>query len=216
MHRIVELNSGAWVGAPPALPPVASAKGAVVLDVRPVNEFAAGHVPGALNLPLGDGSLGTKAGFLIRSEERVVLHGSSAEEAQAAARRLYAVGFLDLEGYLAEPPTPETLEPVDIDDLPRLLAGREVELIDVREKGERDAGYIPGSRHVVYRLLRAYAGRLRADRPIVTICESGARAAVAASILAAAGLEARPVLHAGIPDWEARGYPLIEFRRCGS
>jgi rhodanese-related sulfurtransferase len=50
----------------------------------------------------------------------------------------------------------------------------------------------------------------------VTICESGARAAVAASVLAAAGVDARPVLHGGITDWCHRGGHTVEFRRCGS
>ena len=49
----------------------------------------------------------------------------------------------------------------------------------------------------------------------MTICESGARAAVAASVLAASGVDARPVLHGGIPDWEARGGATVGFRRCG-
>jgi hydroxyacylglutathione hydrolase len=216
MVRIVELNRGPWVGVPAPLQPVASAGEALVLDVRPADDFAAGHVAGALNVPLASASFGTRAAFLIRPGEQVVLHGSSADEAEAAARRLYAVGFLELRGYLDSPATPETLAPVDVDDLNRLLADGAVEVIDVREKSERDTGYIPGSRHVPYRLLRAFADRFSTDRPIVTICESGARAVAAASVLAAAGFEARPVLHGGIPDWEDHGYRTIEFRRCGS
>jgi rhodanese-related sulfurtransferase len=50
----------------------------------------------------------------------------------------------------------------------------------------------------------------------VTVCNSGARAAVAASVLAARGIEARPLLDAGISDWEKRGNALTSFRRCGS
>jgi rhodanese-related sulfurtransferase len=50
---------------------------------------------------------------------------------------------------------------------------------------------------------------------VVTICESGARAAIAASVLAAAGVDARPVLRGGIPDWEERGGATVEFHRCG-
>jgi rhodanese-related sulfurtransferase len=50
----------------------------------------------------------------------------------------------------------------------------------------------------------------------VTICETGPRAAIAASVLAAAGLKARPVLHGGVYEWERRGNQTVEFRRCGS
>ena len=62
-------------------------------------------------------------------------------------------------------------------------------------------------------------GELRArgckeeQRPVVTICESGARAGIAASVLTAAGVDARPVLHGGIGDWTGH---TVEFRRCGS
>jgi rhodanese-related sulfurtransferase len=51
---------------------------------------------------------------------------------------------------------------------------------------------------------------------VVTICESGPRAALAASVLAAAGIDARPVLHGGISDWQARGNETVGFRRCGA
>ena len=50
----------------------------------------------------------------------------------------------------------------------------------------------------------------------MTICESGARAGIAASILASKGVAARPVLNGGIADWAARGGQMVEFRRCGS
>jgi rhodanese-related sulfurtransferase len=51
---------------------------------------------------------------------------------------------------------------------------------------------------------------------VVTICESGARAAIAASILSAQGIDARPVLDGGVSDWAARGGHTVEFRRCGN
>ena len=89
------------------------------------------------------------------------------------------------------------MEPVGLDELDRLLE-QGAELIDVRERDERDEGYIAGSRNIPYRLLPVTGDDLPRDRPIVTICESGARAAVAASILAAKGLDARPVLDGGM------------------
>jgi rhodanese-related sulfurtransferase len=110
----------------------------------------------------------------------------------------------------------ETTEPVSVEELRRLVADGAVEVLDVREREERDDGYIPGSRHMPYRLARACAGDLGNGRPFVTICESGARAAVAASVLAHEGIDARPVLDGGIPDWERGGDTCVSFRRCGS
>jgi rhodanese-related sulfurtransferase len=104
---------------------------------------------------------------------------------------------------------------VRIEELQSLL-DQGAELIDVREQDERDSGYIAGSRNVPYRLLAICGPDLPGDRTLVTICESGARAAVAASVLVARGFDARPVVHGGFTDWIADGRPSVSFRRCGS
>jgi hydroxyacylglutathione hydrolase len=216
MERIVELNRGPFVGDSPAPEPVASPDDAIVLDVRSADDFAAGHVPGALNVPVAVKGFGTRTGFVLRRGEQVVLHASTPAEAQLAARRLRAVGLLELQGYLDGPQELEPLETVELGDLEGLLRAGEVDVIDVRELDERDSGFIPGSRHIPYRLLRAYGATVADGKPVVTICESGARAAVAASVLAAAGVDVRPVLHGGIADWHRAGGHPVEFRRCGS
>jgi rhodanese-related sulfurtransferase len=145
-----------------------------------------------------------------------VLHARSEAQAQDAARALHAVGLLELNGFLVDPPGSEArLEPVDLDELEQLVAQDAVVVLDVREADERDEGYIAGSRHIPYRLLPAVSDGL-ADRTVVTICSTGARAGIAASVLRARGVDARPVLNGGVEDWQHRGGRTIEFRRCGS
>ncbi|MBA2383373.1 MAG: MBL fold metallo-hydrolase [Actinobacteria bacterium] len=216
MSRLVELNRGPLVGAPAEVDELASAPagGAMLLDVRPVADFLAGHMPGAINVPVVGTSFATKAGFVLDPQARIVVQAGSTAEAKRAVRGLRSIGFLELEGYVLAA-GPERMEPVDLDELDRLLE-RGVELIDVRERDERDSGYIAGSRNIPYRLLDACGDDLPRDRPVVTICESGARAAVAASILAGKGIDARPVLDGGITAWAARGGHVVEFRRCGA
>jgi hydroxyacylglutathione hydrolase len=216
MERIVELNRGPFVAAPTPLEATGEPEGGIVLDVRDSDTFAAGHVRGAINVPLASSGFGTKAGFVLHPDDRIAIHASSPQEAELAAMRLYAVGFLELAGRLAEPAATETTEPVELDELERLLAGDSVVLVDVREKDERDDGYIAGSLNVPYRLLRDLGGDLDDGRPVVTICESGARAGIAASVLAAQGIDARPVLHGGIASWEKAGRETVHFRRCGT
>ena len=211
---VVELNRGPFIGAPPPLARLEAPSGATVLDVRPADDHAAGHVAGAISVPVSGSSFATRAGFLLEPSERITIHASSPEEAERAARGLRSIGFLELAGYFTDGHTNERSTVVDIAELERLLQRDDVQVLDVREKSERDAGYIPGTLHVPYRLLRACGGDgLDPERPVVTICESGARAGIAASVLAAAGLDARPVLHGGINDWKG---PMVEFRRCGS
>jgi hydroxyacylglutathione hydrolase len=215
MSRLVDLNLGPLVGAPREVVELTAVPaGSTVLDVRPAADYLAGHVHGALNVPVSGSAFGTKAGFVLDGDEGFVVQAATADEAQQAIRRLQAIGFLDVQGYVLGAGS-ERIEPVDLDELDALLADG-AELIDVRERDERDSGYIAGSRNIPYRLLGACGADVPTDRPVVTICESGARAGIAASILAAQGVEARPVLEGGLKEWAARGGSLVEFRRCGS
>ena len=214
MERIVELNRGPFVGAQPYPQHLAAPPAAVqILDVRPVTAFAAGHLAGALSVPVSGTRFATKAAFVLDLCPVVVVATDEAEAADAI-RGLRSVAVLDIAGYLLGG-GPEKLELVSIDELDALL-DEGAELIDVREKDERDSGYIAGSRNIPYRLLALGEADLPRDRPIVTICESGPRAAIAASILAARGFDAHPVVDGGIDSWAAAGKPTVEFRRCGS
>jgi glyoxylase-like metal-dependent hydrolase (beta-lactamase superfamily II)/rhodanese-related sulfurtransferase len=215
MERIVELNRGPFVPAPPDVEELAAPPpGAQVLDVRPIDAFAEGHHPGAVNVPVTGTRFSTKAAFVLDGGEPVVVAADTAEEVAEAVRGLRSVGFLEIAGHVSGP-GPEQLRVVSVEELDSLLESG-AELIDVREKDERDAGYIPGSRNIPYRLLALGENDLPTDRPLVTICETGPRAAIAASVLAAHGFDARPVVHGGIDDWQAAGKPTVEFRRCGA
>jgi hydroxyacylglutathione hydrolase len=213
MERIVELNRGPFLAAQRPLAYVDIA-GAVVLDVRDPHDFAAGHHAGAVNVPVDGSSFGTKAAFVL-PDVPVLIHARDDAQAQRAAVHLWAVAIFDLVGW-TEARGAELMEPVTIDELERRLAAGEIDLLDVREADERDGGFIPGSRHLPYRTARQAAENgLCGERPIVTICESGPRAAIAASVLHAAGLDARPVLDGGVALWRARGGETTSFRRCG-
>ena len=215
MERIVELNRGAFVGAQPSLGRSDHVPdGAIVLDVRPTAAFAAGHRPGAVGIPISGTSFATKAAFVL-PERAVVIDASDEGEALRAARALHTVAIFDLAGW-QEGGGDERLAPVSLDELEQLLADDAVELLDVREADERDEGHIPGSRNLPYRTVRAAAeAGLLDGRPVVTICESGPRAAIAASVLQAAGVDARPVLDGGVATWCDHGGKLSGFRRCG-
>jgi glyoxylase-like metal-dependent hydrolase (beta-lactamase superfamily II)/rhodanese-related sulfurtransferase len=215
LARIVELNRGPFrpTEAPvPELP--APPEDAQLLDVRPVAGHLAGHRPGAVNVPVSGASFATKAAFVLDPARPVVVLAASAAEAERAVAGLRSVAFETIAGFVLGGGEEETL-PVAIDELEALVEAGAV-VVDVREKDERDEGYIPGSRNIPYRLMRACCPDLPEDGPIVTICSSGPRAAIAASILRAKGHDARPVVDGGMSDWLARGATAVSFRRCGS
>jgi glyoxylase-like metal-dependent hydrolase (beta-lactamase superfamily II)/rhodanese-related sulfurtransferase len=204
LERIVELNRGPFLGAAPDVTRLEAPGAAPVLDVRPFGVFAAGHLPGAVNVPASGHSFATKAAFLL-GDQAPVVHAETPDEAGRAIRGLRSVGFLDLAGVLVDPVagSTATLASVGIDEVRELLADGSAELVDVREDGERAESPLPGAIDVPYRLAGELAPTLPRDRVLVTVCESGARAAVAASVLAAHGLDARPLMGAGVPELRA-------------
>ena len=215
MERIVELNRGPFVAAQPPVG-LAGLDGATVLDVRPAADFLAGHVEGAFNVPVSGSKFATKSAFVLGGDEPVVIQASSEDEAQRAARGLHSVGLFQVQGFVTDAEPTRTMRPIALDELEELTQNGGVEILDVREKDERDEGYIAGSRHMPYRLVREFSDDFNGDKTVVTICSSGSRAAIAASVLQAAGVDARPVLGAGVDDWAERGGDTVQFRRCGS
>ena len=87
------------------------------------------------------------------------------------------------------------------------LARGEIELIDVREPYEREAGHIPGSRHVELERLASEAASLPRDRPVVFQCRLGARSGMATRAFREAGWDAHN-LEGGIQAWADAGLPL--------
>jgi hydroxyacylglutathione hydrolase len=215
-EAIVALNRAPFIAAQEPMRAIDSPGDVVVLDVRPVEEYAAGHAAGAINVPVDGTSFSTKAGFLLSLDERIVIRASTEEEAGRATRGLRAVGFQELGGYVLATSDDERMETLTIEELERLVAEDAVDVLDVRESDEHAEGFIPGSRNVPYRLVRRLADDLRSEKPVVTICSTGPRAAVAASALLHEGVDARPVLGAGVPDWERDCAATVSFRRCGS
>ena len=215
MERIVALNRGAFVGAqlePPELPlPPDEAQ---IVDVRPLGAFAEGHHPGAISVPVSATGFSTKAAFVLDADRPLVVVATDEDETTQAMQKLRSVGIHDISGYVLGGGS-EGLQLVSLDALDEILEAG-AELIDVREKDERDSGYIAGSRNIPYRLLALGEADLPNDRPLITICESGPRAAIAASILAARGYDARAVAEGGVDAWREAGKPTVEFRRCGS
>lgn len=205
--RIVGLNRGPWVGRPAPLQPLAGTEGLTVLDVRSARAFAAGHLPGAFNVPVHGNGFGTKAGFVLDPAEAIAVHAATAEDALLAGARLNAVAFLDLAGYVVGTPAGAAPgQPVleSVEEAAAWAAATGALLVDVRDEHEFAAGSVPGAINLPYRLLRGRAGEVPADRPVLTVCESGPRAGIAASILQAHGHPlTRPLVQGGVSRWLA-------------
>jgi sulfur dioxygenase len=95
---------------------------------------------------------------------------------------------------------------------PRALeeVAAKVQLVDVREASEfaGSLGHIRGAQLVPLGELKARAGELARDRPVVTVCRSGARSAQAMVLLQKAGFSEVANLAGGMLRWRAEGHPV--------
>jgi rhodanese-related sulfurtransferase len=92
-------------------------------------------------------------------------------------------------------------------EVAELHARGEIQLVDVREIDEHEAGRIAGDRLIVLGELSGRAEEIERDQPVVFYCRSGARSAMAAEAFAGAGFAAHN-LAGGLLGWSAAGLPL--------
>ena len=83
-----------------------------------------------------------------------------------------------------------------------------VQLIDVRESYEHEAGAIAGDRHIALGDLSAQAASVDRDRPVIFYCRSGSRSAMATEAFRQAGFDAHNMT-GGLLEWDAAGLPLV-------
>ncbi len=196
----------------------AIAGGALVVDARPPDAYVVAHVPGSLSIPAGS-SFGTWLGWVVDADRPVVLIAEHPADLDDLARQMMRIGYEATAGHVAggfdawrragRPVEPGAS--LDVDSLAAQLSAGGPDapfVIDVRQPGEYEAGHVPGALHIGAGDLPSMLERLPADRPIATVCASGYRSSVAASLLRSAGFERVAAVVGGVPDWAAHGYPL--------
>ncbi|MFG2965096.1 rhodanese-like domain-containing protein [Streptomyces sp. NPDC048288] len=213
------------------------AAGEWVVDLRTRVAFAEGHVPGTVNFA-ADGQLATHLAWLLPWGRPVTLLAESAAQLAAAQRELTRVG-IDRPAAAATGAPRAWLRPGDEPrSFPRAtfaeLAARGTRgavVLDVRRDSERAGGYLRGSLHIPLHQVRERLGEIPGGTVWVH-CAGGLRAAVAASLLDAAGRDVVAVddgfaaaAEAGLPmarlsPAEARertdaGAVLLDVREAG-
>ncbi|MBI3966248.1 MAG: MBL fold metallo-hydrolase, partial [Chloroflexi bacterium] len=193
------------------------ASGGLVVDTRHAADFAGGHLPRTINIPL-DGSFVTWAGWLIPygTDFYLLIDDHRPERVEEAARGLASIGLDWLAGYFgadtlathaAEGWGLDTIAPVSVDELAQLLHDSAV-VVDVRGQTEWEAGHIPGAKHIPLGYLVDRLGELPHDVPLVVHCQTGARSAIAASVLQARDHRNVRNFGGGLAAWQARGLAI--------
>jgi rhodanese-related sulfurtransferase len=170
--------------------------------MRPVAEYAAGHIPGSLAIPLRD-AFATWLGWLVTDPAAplVIVAGPGQDPAEAAWQAL-KIGYENLAGTLAGGMPAWAAAGLPAAATPLLTPGQvdPAAVIDVRQASEYAGGHLPGARNIELGSLAGQAAAVT-GRPVVTMCGHGERATTVASVLERAGHPAVAVLTGGPPDW---------------
>jgi hydroxyacylglutathione hydrolase len=206
---------------PPRMPesklPTLVAGGAVVVDLRAVSAFAAGHVPGTINIPLNR-SFTTWAGWLLPYDREFYLVADERDEAaiDAAARDLAMIGLERiggffgpevLEAWAAREGRLETAAQATLDEVAEANGSGQV-ILDVRNAAEWTEGHLPGALHIPLGELPGRLAEVSRESPVVVHCQGGSRSAIAHSLLQAGGFRNVRNLGPGFAGWLSAGLPV--------
>jgi glyoxylase-like metal-dependent hydrolase (beta-lactamase superfamily II)/rhodanese-related sulfurtransferase len=194
-------------------------EGAFLVDTRTSLQFDDAHIPGATHLTILEPGFASKLAWLADPEQEIVFVGRDDADGQLAVRRAQAVGLRMLGGYLGggitawreEDRPAERRQRISLEELKERFDDGEIQILDVRDEDEVEAGRIAGSAAVPWHSLDSVPDLLDPDRPIAAVCASGQRAGVAASLLQRLG--AKNVVYVsrgGVTKWKEHGWPMEE------
>jgi glyoxylase-like metal-dependent hydrolase (beta-lactamase superfamily II)/rhodanese-related sulfurtransferase len=202
--------------------------GEIALDVRPGEEFAAGHVPGSVNIALS-GQFASWAATVLGLSAHPVLIAGNDTQLEEARLRLTRVGIEVLDGYLdggvaawkqAGFPL-ATIAQITAGDLNVRLKARGVQMqdmqvLDVRREPEWDAGHIEGATWWPLDNFRVSPPELDHDAPIAVHCKGGYRSLIASSLLQRAGFRNVINVIGGIDAWQQAELPTVSAKPVGA
>jgi hydroxyacylglutathione hydrolase len=189
------------------------AEGGLVVDARSGDAFAHAHLRGSLNIP-GNRSFSAWFGSLVNYDRDVWLLANSEAHGSRLVRELTCIGYDSVIGISA---ADDTLIGVDTDvvaqrsaaSLAGALGRQGLTVLDVRTRGEWDAGHIAGAAHIPLSELAARFRDLPENGTVVCVCSSGGRSAIAASLLQMADLTGVENLSGGMQAWQQGGFRVL-------
>jgi hydroxyacylglutathione hydrolase len=206
----------------PALTPITPAdlqfriaQGVTAVDVRHQDEFAAGHVPNSISIPLG-GQFASWAGAVLGLSADPVLIGATAEQVSEARLRLARVGIEEVAGYLeggiaawqaAGRPLARVAQ-LTVQELKAQLDKRALRVLDVRREGEWSAGRVEGASWHPLDNFKHTLPELTSGAPVAVHCKGGYRSMIACSFLQRAGHSNVVNVVGGFDAWEKAGLPI--------
>ncbi len=198
-------RAGARVFGTPPEPPLLelddiAAAVPTVIDIRPRQDFAAGHIPGSLEIEESTSFL-AYVGWMIPFNAPIFLIAADAAQARRVTVDLFRIGYEDVRGFLPFADWRASGRPIDqlaaatIAEAREILADARLPVVDTRFKDEQKALPIPGALELPFDEFHSWSS-FAPPRALV-VCASGQRATMAASALQKAGREVVALVEGG-------------------
>lgn len=186
-------------------------KGTTVIDARDKNEFAEGHIPNTLHIQ-GNNSFATWAGWFLNYDEQFIIIADD-EQMEDLTRKLMRIGLDNVMGYISnvkEAGIPlEKSEVISMNEFKTYLGKDDTQVIDVRGVSEYKEGHIEGVDNIFVGTIQDNIDKVDRDKQVVIHCQSGARAAIAQSVLERNGVKKVKVYPGGMEEWTEQNQPSV-------
>jgi hydroxyacylglutathione hydrolase len=190
-------------------------EGVMALDIRSGEQFAAGHVPGSVNIALS-GQFATWAGTILGLASRPVLIADSPDQLAEARLRLARVGIEAERGYLEDGVARwkqagfdlAQLPEIAVQDLHQRLSKDKITVLDVRREPEWMAGHVDGAAWWPLDRFRVSPPEVDLNLPLAVHCQSGYRSMIACSLLQRAGFKNVINVSGGFAAWQQAQLPV--------
>jgi hydroxyacylglutathione hydrolase len=189
-------------------------KGMKVVDTRHKDEFAAGFIPGTLNIQ-DNSAFPTWMGWFMSYDEPFVLIADESRH-ETLVRMLMRIGLDNIYGYVPDVSVwtdlGNSLTKADVISLKyfkNMLETNHTQIVDLRGATEYKAGHIKGADNVFVGTLEQHLDEIDKDRDVVVHCQTGDRATIGYSVLAKHGFNNIKNYSAGMSEWVNEGNPVV-------
>ncbi|MDO1511505.1 MBL fold metallo-hydrolase [Maribacter confluentis] len=212
------LERGTRALSPKAFEAAANETGAIVLDVRNQDDFAAGHIPRSIFIGL-DGSFAPWVGALIADVKQPILLVTPVGLEEEAVTRLSRVGFDGTLGYLEggfdawkkAAMEYDTVSQVDANKLKEVLETEKAPVFDVRKESEFLSEHILDAKNAPLDFLNDHLAEFPEKKQFYVHCAGGYRSMIAASILKSRGIHNLIDVKGGFKSIKEAGIPVSDF-----
>jgi hydroxyacylglutathione hydrolase len=184
-----------------------------LVDLRRPEAFGGAHIPGSINIGAGQ-NLSLWAGWMLDPNTPIVLIGDEDASEEQARRSLIRVGLDNIHGYLDGGIAAWIVAGFPLAHIPQASAQElhrstsDHVTLDVRSNTEWNSGHIDGAKHIMLGDLPQQLDSLNPADTIYTVCGSGYRSSIAASILIANGFSSVINMESGMTAWNSQSLPI--------